>query len=1098
MSHERPIHPVTECMPWAHAGEGWRRLPLLLALVALVAVTIGLHLLAEPAVAATITVNITDDEDSDPDPGTGCSLREAIVAANDDQAYGGCVQGDPAPTVDVILFSLGAVPAPDPHQILLPADDLPAITGAVTIDGWSAITVGTLNDYAGPPVVWITPDPGAQAEVGLEIIGDQVEIRGLAISDFGANIEMTGDGTHKVVGSYIGGRPVLSGSGLATVSNQTAVTPPGCGCGNFVGIDVIGEDTPDVVYPLVTIGGKGAGEGNVIVGHTDVGIQLFLLEGATAVGNFIGTDRAGNTLSSPDNVSLGNYIGIAIEDTFDITVGDGTVEGRNVISGNIDTVDDLGTGIFVSLADGTSIKGNYIGVKPNGTEALPNDYGIFILDSIDTDIGGTTPGSRNIISGNTVNGIEATGVCSCGGLTTQIRGNYIGLDSTGTSALGNGENGVLVYQGSGIVVGGSFPGEGNVVSGNGEDGISIVGFLSGAIEVAGNRVGTNAAGTAALGNENDGISMLPDVGFGPGPFGSLIGGHAQGTGNLVSGNGRHGIYLLDASDGSILGPVELENLVTNNAVGVDVNGTGAIPNQGSGIAVVASVATFVFENVVANNAQAGVLVEPLGMGAPGTIVVTNSIYNNGGLGIDLTGVVTDDDGDGVTENDSPDADGVQNFPVVTTAATSSALAVLGGTITTTPDTGVHVELFASPSCDPSGNGEGRTFVGSVDVFTDGAGRAAFNKTVAPLTPDHWVTATASTPDLATSEFSDCWKIGNAAILVSPTSGLTTTDAGGQATFTVVLASAPIADVSIALSSSDTTEGTVSPTSLVFTPANALVPRTVTVTGVSDGVADGSQNFTIVTAAATSADPLYNNLDAPDVAVVSQDTTVPSLSIEAAGVTEGTGSSVPISFTARLSAISTQTVHANWQVVNGTAQLGSDLELTDAAGGVVFNPGEVTKPIVVRVIGDSVPEPTETFTVRLFESAGASIGAPNAIGTILDDDVAAGPCSPRPNVVMTTTRSGTDQLAVSVKAGVGTIEKITFGSAAQPMQNAQVETVGPASVIQGFGVLTLPPGVIQQTFVVRRIVPNQPVMVTLVIEDDCGEWKTFIGTGQNPW
>ena len=55
--------------------------------------------------------------------------------------------------------------------------------------------------------------------------------------------------------------------------------------------------------------------------------------------------------------------------------------------------------------------------------------------------------------------------------------------------------------------------------------------------------------------------------------------------------------------------------------------------------------------------------------------------------------------------------------------------------------------------------------------------------------------------------------------MTPTAGLATTEAGGTATFTVVLNTQPTADVTIALSSSDTTEGTVGPASLVFTTAN---------------------------------------------------------------------------------------------------------------------------------------------------------------------------------------------------------------------------------------------------------------------------------------
>src|SRR2546422_6199466 len=100
----------------------------------------------------------------------------------------------------------------------------------------------------------------------------------------------------------------------------------------------------------------------------------------------------------------------------------------------------------------------------------------------------------------------------------------------------------------------------------------------------------------------------------------------------------------------------------------------------------------------------------------------------------------------------------------------------------------------------------------------------------------------------------------AGITVIPTSGLTTTEGGGTATFTVVLTTQPTANVTIGLSSSDLTEGTVAPASLTFTTVNWNVAQTVTVTGVDDAVADGNIVYSVVTAAATSADGSYNGID----------------------------------------------------------------------------------------------------------------------------------------------------------------------------------------------------------------------------------------------
>src|SRR5438132_1713999 len=112
-------------------------------------------------------------------------------------------------------------------------------------------------------------------------------------------------------------------------------------------------------------------------------------------------------------------------------------------------------------------------------------------------------------------------------------------------------------------------------------------------------------------------------------------------------------------------------------------------------------------------------------------------------------------------------------------------------------------------------------------------------------------------DVAVSNTDD----DTAGITVSPTSGLVTTEAGGTATFTVVLNSQPTANVTIPLSSGNTAEGTVSPASLTFTSANWNVARTVTVTGVDDFVDDGNIGYSIVTGAATSTDGNYSGMNA---------------------------------------------------------------------------------------------------------------------------------------------------------------------------------------------------------------------------------------------
>ena len=127
----------------------------------------------------------------------------------------------------------------------------------------------------------------------------------------------------------------------------------------------------------------------------------------------------------------------------------------------------------------------------------------------------------------------------------------------------------------------------------------------------------------------------------------------------------------------------------------------------------------------------------------------------------------------------------------------------------------------------------------------------------------------------------------AGITVSPTSGLATTEAGGTDSFTVVLDTQPAAEVTIGISSDDTTEGTVGKASLTFTAGNWNVAQTVTVTGIDDPVVDGNVAYKVVTAAAVSTDSNYSGLNPADVSVTSTDDDVPAFSVSFLSPTSGT-------------------------------------------------------------------------------------------------------------------------------------------------------------------------------------------------------------------
>ncbi len=129
-------------------------------------------------------------------------------------------------------------------------------------------------------------------------------------------------------------------------------------------------------------------------------------------------------------------------------------------------------------------------------------------------------------------------------------------------------------------------------------------------------------------------------------------------------------------------------------------------------------------------------------------------------------------------------------------------------------------------------------------------------------------------------------VGSAGVSITPTAGLITSESGGGASFSVVLTMQPTSNVTIGVSSSDTTEGVAVPPALTFTPANWNTAQTVSVSGVSDAADDGDTAYSIVTTPASSDDPLYADLDADDVSVVNLDNAVPVAGDDNASVKEG--------------------------------------------------------------------------------------------------------------------------------------------------------------------------------------------------------------------
>lgn len=224
------------------------------------------------------------------------------------------------------------------------------------------------------------------------------------------------------------------------------------------------------------------------------------------------------------------------------------------------------------------------------------------------------------------------------------------------------------------------------------------------------------------------------------------------------------------------------------------------------------------------------------------------------------------------------------------------------------------------------------------------------------------------------------------IVVTPTAGLTTTEGGGTASFNVVLASAPKADVTIGVSSSDPGEGTPNTSSLIFTSANWNVAQTVTVTGVDDALVDGAQAYQILLAPASSADPAYNGLDPIDVSLTNLDNDLPQLSISSAPQTVVEEQSASVTYTVSLSTASSVAVTVNYATANGTATAGSDY--TTSSGSLSFAANETSKTITVNLLNDSANEPNETFTLSLSAPTNATLGSSSSVTTTITDTLVA--------------------------------------------------------------------------------------------------------------
>jgi titin len=532
-----------------------------------------------------------------------------------------------------------------------------------------------------------------------------------AIGNGRHGVSVRGSAAYNLIGGDTPGeRNLISGNGGGVDLSWSAMS--NTVSGNYIGMDISGtkalSNEVGVTISLGAqhnvIGGTTEGERNIISGHNENGLAI---KGSGTMhnivsGNYIGTDASGMA-------DLGNaWDGVIIWGgaTHNVIGGD-TPGKRNIISGN----GQAGVTIYASGTMSNTVSGNYIGTDANGMAALGNmENGVKISESAQYNvIGGDTPGERNIISGNNGNGVRIYGSTTN---SNTVSGNYIGTKVNGTTALGNGGDGIKITDGpqynviggSNATPGGACSGECNLISGNNENGVRIYGSTTNSNTVSGNYIGTNVSGTAAIGNVKSGVVIGAQY--------NLIGGDTPEERNIISGNGKHGVH--------VMGSGTMHNTVSGNYIGTDAAGTGDLANNSDGVLLYGNAQrnTIGPDNTIAYNGRFGVLI--VGPTCLSNTITENSIHSNTEKGILLY--------DGGNLELSP--------PTITDRSSD--------TVSGTAPPNSIVEIFSDDE------DEGRVYEGSTPA--DGAGNLAFNKSGGFTLSN--VTATATDVDGNTSEFSN--------------------------------------------------------------------------------------------------------------------------------------------------------------------------------------------------------------------------------------------------------------------------------------------------------------------------------------------------------
>ena len=701
--------------------------------------------------------------------------------------------------------------------------------GELLIDDADALTIKSADSLA-------TIDAQGASRVFSIAAGSDVTLSGLVITG-GYSAESGGgiinQGTLAIQDSTIQGNSAAGAGGLWNVGfgaaelSHTLVQSnhaDGYG-GGIANTGIFGSQGSMIVTGCTFLDNTAGINGGAIDNNGDLVVSESHFEGnhADSGGGAIGN---GGTLTLSDtdftaNTSYGNGGGIfniASDATFpsELHMTNVTFRGNNSLNGWGGALSTWGTSTisYSSFFDNTAA---------NGGGAIDNYVGTLAIDNsqFDSNTAGTHGGAihnnaaslevRDTTITNNTSYYDGGGIVSWFG-PVSISGTTI---SENTATYGSG-GGLANFSGTADIAGSTIDLNTAYYYGGGV-------YNSGTLNVSASEISTNSASSGG---------------------GLYINGYSPTiSGNLISGN-QNGGLVLNSDDAHVTGNSITQNIGDGIQIVGGNNNTIGTLEQGEG-------------NTITGNTGAGVVV-----GGYSTSIRGNVINSNGGLAIDLAN-------DGRTPNDPGDGDygpnSLQNYPIITSLITGVPTHVTGS-LGSTPNSSFTIDIYAQTGAVPVNPGSSIRYLGSVDVVTDESGNATFDVMLDAVTSaGELVSATATDVNGNTSEFSDF-----NLIQVAPVAELFTSEGSAQATFSVVLAVQPTADVTVALSSSDTTEGTVSPAFLTFTPDNWDDPQVATITGADDTVADGPISYTIVTQPAMSADAIFDGFNPDDVQVLNYD------------------------------------------------------------------------------------------------------------------------------------------------------------------------------------------------------------------------------------